>query len=359
MRNSKKPRLALASALAIVCALPLPGTAHQPDTLHIDLSIPPIRMVARPHYQLGVYIGSAEGRGVAVTGVTSGGPAEEAGIRKGDVVTSVAGRDLTQPLNAGLEEEFHGNESIEAQRLRVVLRDLLLEEEEPVEVLVLRGDETLAFDVVPRKRYVHFVRGLTEIRDRMRHDMAGETYATARALRDSALKAQESALRLMRDTLHAAKVWAHELKELAVDTGLVRLGEQTAEAMSRLADSLGRWKTKPRIAVSGAWGLLPGHEVHLDGWSYFGHAAHGLDLVELNPDLGAYFGTSSGVLIADVDEDSATGLRAGDVVVSVDGREVGDIEKLRRILRSYEHDEEIRFGIWRDGAQTTVEGALK
>ena len=85
---------------------------------------------------------------------------------------------------------------------------------------------------------------------------------------------------------------------------------------------------------------------------------HGLDLVELNPGLGAYFGTEEGVLVADMDDDSRLGLRPGDVVVAVDGRDVDDGAELRRILGSYEGDEEIEFRIWRDGSETTVTGTL-
>ncbi|MDE2762194.1 MAG: PDZ domain-containing protein [Gemmatimonadota bacterium] len=85
---------------------------------------------------------------------------------------------------------------------------------------------------------------------------------------------------------------------------------------------------------------------------------HGLDLLELNPELGSYFGTEEGVLVADVDDDSTLGLRPGDVIVAVDGRRVGDIAKLDRILSSYEDDEEIRFRIWRDGAETTATGTI-
>ena len=85
---------------------------------------------------------------------------------------------------------------------------------------------------------------------------------------------------------------------------------------------------------------------------------HGLDLVELNPGLGAYFGTEEGVLVAAVDDESRLGLRPGDVVVAVDGRDVDDGAELRRILRSYEEGEEIEFRIWRDGSETTVTGRL-
>lgn len=86
---------------------------------------------------------------------------------------------------------------------------------------------------------------------------------------------------------------------------------------------------------------------------------HGLDLVAMNPELGAYFGIETGVLVADADDASALGLRPGDVVVGIDGREVEDEEEFRRILRSYEEGDEIRFRIWRDGEETTASGTVE
>ena len=63
--------------------------------------------------------------------------------------------------------------------------------------------------------------------------------------------------------------------------------------------------------------------------------------------------------MADADDDSALGLRPGDVVVGIDGREVEDEEEFRRILRSYEEGDEIRFRIWRDGEETTASGTVE
>ena len=90
------------------------------------------------------------------------------------------------------------------------------------------------------------------------------------------------------------------------------------------------------------------------GWS----GERGLDLVELNPELGSYFGTEEGVLVADVEDDSSLGLRPGDVIVAVGERRVDDIARLHRILDSYEDDEKIRLRVWRDGAETTVTGTI-
>lgn len=313
MKNAMKRGLALAAVAA--WALPGMGSAQHDHGAGRAAWAP-----ASMGYQLGIVSGIApeDDAGVRVAAVDSGGPADEAGIRMGDVVVSVAGHVLAEPLDDAAEDAFHDGRSLASQRLRAVLRDLHLEEGESIEVRVRRGDDELAFDVVPQKPFFHgLANRLAEIRVHLQDARTVEPYVTAWALRDSALKAQELAL-LHFDTLVADRINAQELALLRFDT--------------LVAD--------------------------LDGWSYFGHGVHGLDLVEVNPDLGAYFGTSSGVLVAEVDEDSSTGLRAGDVVVSVDGRQVADIAKLRRILRSYESEEQIRFGIWRNGAETTVAGTL-
>lgn len=82
----------------------------------------------------------------------------------------------------------------------------------------------------------------------------------------------------------------------------------------------------------------------------------GLELVEMNEGLGRYFDTTDGVLVADVDEESRLGLRAGDVILSIGGRAVQDPDHARSIIASYRSDEEIRFEVMRDGRRTTVTG---
>jgi S1-C subfamily serine protease len=87
-----------------------------------------------------------------------------------------------------------------------------------------------------------------------------------------------------------------------------------------------------------------------------GLAAFGLELVSLNPDLGAYFGTTEGILVVDVPEGSTLGLKAGDVLLSIEGREPSSPGHALRILRSYEPGEEITFEILREKKKTTVKG---
>jgi S1-C subfamily serine protease len=83
-----------------------------------------------------------------------------------------------------------------------------------------------------------------------------------------------------------------------------------------------------------------------------------LELAPLNRDLGRYFGTSEGILVINVPEESRLGLKAGDVVMSVDGRAPLSPPHLLRILRSYEAGEPIRFEIVRMKKRETVTGSL-
>ena len=84
----------------------------------------------------------------------------------------------------------------------------------------------------------------------------------------------------------------------------------------------------------------------------------GAALEDLNPKLGEYFGTSDGVLVTDVDEDSTLGLEPGDVILEVGGREATDAGRVRRILASYEDDETITLRIMRQKREMSVQGTL-
>ena len=90
----------------------------------------------------------------------------------------------------------------------------------------------------------------------------------------------------------------------------------------------------------------------------FGSPLADLELAPLNPDLGRYFGTSEGILVISVPADSRLGLRGGDVVLAVDGREPANASHLLRILRSYEGSESFKLDIMRDKKRMTVMGKI-
>ena len=72
-----------------------------------------------------------------------------------------------------------------------------------------------------------------------------------------------------------------------------------------------------------------------------------LDLVDLNPDLGDYFGTRTGVLVVSAPSDSTIPLKAGDVILKIDGREPKDVSQASRILRSYDAGETAKLDVMR------------
>jgi membrane-associated protease RseP (regulator of RpoE activity) len=88
----------------------------------------------------------------------------------------------------------------------------------------------------------------------------------------------------------------------------------------------------------------------------FGRCMDGVEFEDVNPELGEYFGVEEGVLVTEVREAATLGLEPGDVVVEVDGRPVTTVERLRRILRSYDPDEEIGMRIVRKGETMEIQG---
>jgi S1-C subfamily serine protease len=92
-----------------------------------------------------------------------------------------------------------------------------------------------------------------------------------------------------------------------------------------------------------------------------GRSRLGVTLQELPPQLAAFFGASDGVLVSSVLEDSAAsraGLRAGDVITSVNGRMVSSVGGLVRELRDLGSDVDVTIGIVRDKMETTVKARL-
>lgn len=62
-------------------------------------------------------------------------------------------------------------------------------------------------------------------------------------------------------------------------------------------------------------------------------ACDGLELASISPDLGAYFGTSEGVLVVHAPADSGLKLRDGDVILRIDGQLPTSSTEALRLLR--------------------------
>jgi len=86
----------------------------------------------------------------------------------------------------------------------------------------------------------------------------------------------------------------------------------------------------------------------------FGSPWGGIELVELNSDLGDYFGTREGVLVVRAPEDSTLALKGGDVIVSIGGRKPTSPMQAMRIIRSYDPGESVTLDVLRKQRHVNV-----
>jgi len=83
-----------------------------------------------------------------------------------------------------------------------------------------------------------------------------------------------------------------------------------------------------------------------------------IELVKVNPGLADYFGTSEGLLVVNVGDDSTFGLRNGDVILAIGGRKPLSPAHALRILGTYEPNESVNFDVMRMKHRTTVSGKM-
>jgi S1-C subfamily serine protease len=103
---------------------------------------------------------------------------------------------------------------------------------------------------------------------------------------------------------------------------------------------------------------LPGMEDGSMRVFAFGSPVADLELVKVNAGLGEYFGTTEGLLVVDVGQDTALGLRAGDVILSIGGRRATTPPQAMRILGTYEANESVAFEVMRQKHRVTVNGKM-
>lgn len=251
---------------------------------------------------------SDEPRGARISDVMPDGPAEQAGLAEGDVITHVDGRSLLEPLDADRERELDQDRSMPAQRLLALARQL--EPGDQVEIDYLRGQES--------RRATVEAEDLTD--------------------------------------------WGRRFAFTAPEWDAEAFGER----MRSMSERMRGMRAPNAPGRPGTPGAPPPERfrVHFDGRegggaAWFGlapRAAAGLEMVALNPELGGYFGAERGVLVTAVESENGLGLRAGDVILEVDGRAVEEPGRVRAILATYEEDEPVAFRIRRDGREIDVTG---
>ncbi len=86
--------------------------------------------------------------------------------------------------------------------------------------------------------------------------------------------------------------------------------------------------------------------------------ASDLELVRVGPELAQGLNIAEGLLVVDVGGDTALGLRAGDVILNIGGRQAGSPPQAMRILSTYEPGEQVQIEVMRNRRRITVSGRL-
>jgi hypothetical protein len=321
--------LLLATAIGLVSSVPVSAQERERQCRCVDAEGAPLedcvcvrtprleRIVVapfglgseRPRLGISVEVGdpSEEQRGAVVSGVLEDGPAARAGIRAGDVVTSVDGHSLLSPLESERERDLDPDRSLPAQRLLALARDV--EPGDRVEIGYLREGETL--------------RATLEAEDLS--DWTGLTVAPV------------------------VPGWDAEAFELRMEEMSERMRSMRGPRAPGAPDAP---EGPFRFRLEGPNG---------DGFAWLRAAqgrVGGLELVAVNPELGGYFGVERGVLVVSVTDGGGLGLRPGDVILEIDGRSVDAPGRARQLLGTYDDDESVTFRIRRDGREMDVSGRI-
>ena len=262
----------------------------------------------RPRLGISVEMSDADDAipGARIVGVLEDGPADRAGLREGDVVTSIAGRSLTAPLEVEQERDLDPDAPLPPQRLLALAREIVPGTE--VEVGYLRDGQ------------------------------AARTTLEARELDD----------------------WGRTFTFVGPEWDAEAFGERMRDFGERMRTFRGPSAPEAPGAPEAPRAFrFRWDEEGLPGFRFEDSRTGGLGLIELNPELGRYFGAERGVLVTSVDDDSALGLRGGDVILSIDGRAVERPERVRSILSSYDFEETVTFRIRRDGREMDVSGRIR
>jgi len=323
---------------------------------------------------------SDDARGARVTAVLDDGPADASGIQEDDIITRIDGKSLFDPLDDETEDHFDLDRSIPVQRLLAIARDL--DPGDEVEIEYLRdGDSRTAMVeaeeldswgrlsiVGPNWDADAMVERMQDLSTRFQVEgnrmrwQSGDSPRIRFETREgpggwTMLHGEGDSLTIIREGGDSLMV----LREGDGPTRL-RLLREGQEGQNVFLEGLPEGNAFSfRVGENWALRECPGSDDDTGANLYFSFNSNcigGLELMELKEGLADYFGAEGGVLVVDVHEDSATGLMAGDVILSIGDREATSPERAQRILSSYTEGEDVTFRILRRNSEMTVTGQL-
>ncbi len=148
----------------------------------------------------------------------------------------------------------------------------------------------------------------------------------------------------------------YDAEDLSKTVGRTSPGTKTTVVVMRKGDK----KSLP-VAVGSPPQRASSSRAHAPMIRIFqrGRGVLGMTVMTLNEQLAEYFGAPNkeGVLIEEVRKESAAqkaGLQAGDVLLKIGSRTVGDVDDARKALRKHEPGEKVEVEILRKGSKKTV-----
>ncbi len=285
-------------------------------------------------------------QGAEITSVVEDSPADEAGLMEGDIVTHIDGHSLLEPIpDEDENRESWGDSSLPVNRLMSLAQGL--EPGDMVEVRYLRDGDSHSVSVEAA-------------------EVDSPNFYVGRWPRGERGG-------VLRWNPEEGEAWTFRFNPEERRAFTYRFDPDAFEDLKLHFES----DSFPNIFIRGEspmW-VTPGMEGRLEGLLegelagglhlafescgegvFFGNCVAGLELRELNEGLGGYFGTTEGVLVLSVGEESELGIEPGDVILAIGGRDVEDPSDVRRILGSYDDDEEIEFSVRRADSVITVSG---
>lgn len=289
-----------------------------------------VRSSARP--VIGVILGKPEGQGIEVLGVSPDGPSERAGIKKGDIIVAVGGREISTINESGDAREG----------LRIALRDI--EADKPVIISVERKNRTVDVTLVP------------EVREPMSWQSVARFPSAASAPHLAASPRSASAPEAPRAPERVISVERIVVPEIDTVEMTMQIEQMRSEIEKRRS-----LHEAGRVEADGQW------EIELHELSELGNyalqdanvwfalpMAQGLKLAEIEPGLGEYFKTDRGVLVLKAKEDNELQLESGDVILQVGETEVNSPAEFMRALRAYDSGDELVLDIKRNRKNRTL-----
>lgn len=268
---------------------------------------------------IGVILGSDSKKGVEIVGVTPDGPAEQAGLQAGDLLTAIDGENL------------QGRQ--DGARATLLKKMSAVEDGEVVQIAALRDGETLNFSVTAEVREPRAWQSIIRLPEPP--DPPGAPNISRGPDAPGAPHIIVERIELPEIDEEALAEQVREISEQVRSMEyrfVTRDGEEYEEIIERIGEAPGSSHNGSHGAAM--WFGLPG--------------LRGLELATLNEGLGEYFKASRGVLVIDAREDNAYQLQAGDVVLKVGDDPVDSPSELVRALRELDPGSEFEMRIKRD-----------